>query len=301
MLPGDFRTLPLAKNDLENLIDRLSTSPQPMIQAKEGDFLLLNLGETVASWDIVNGEIDYQLEPYPQEAEDPCESIAETCRNKEGNFSFSCAEDSTESQRPIRLLAITPDDQRMLISLNSGRTELRSTYSGELIWEIDIGYTKALFSLEYRFLLGLRPNGVIEKRDLLDGELLRVFKQHPKELFALDFSPDGNLLAAGYGDGWIRIYNTQTGEMLGILEGNAQSLQFAPDGETLAAGLVDGALRIFQLNLSQYFNLSLGHQGSVTGLAYLQDGMQLISTGLDCAISRWNISDRYSKENNAFV
>jgi WD40 repeat protein len=292
-LPGDVRILPLPNQDIENLPDRLSSSPQPIIPAKDGDFLLLNFGDTVAHWDITKDAVDFQLEPYPQVEEDPCESVADTCRDQDGDFSSSCKETSTSTKPPIILLAITPDDQRMLISLDSGRTELRSTYSGDLIWKVDQGYTKVLFSLEYRFLLGLRPNGMIEKLDLLDGELLRTFKQHPTRLYDLDFSPDGSLLAAGFNDEWIRFYSAQTGEMLGILEGSAQTLRFSPNGETLAAGLVDGALQVFQLNLGRSFNLGSGHQGSVTGLAFSQDGTDLLSTGLDCTISRWDTRGRY--------
>ena len=290
-LPGDFRILPLPKADLEALPD--SQPPQPIIPAAEGDFLLLNRGKTVAYWDLIKNEIDYHLEAYPQGSDDPCQAIPDSCRNTEGGFSFTCGDEPAGIQAPVRLLAITPDDQRMLISLTTNRTELRSTYSGALIWEIDAGYTKVLFSLEFRFLLGLLPDGTIEKRDLLDGALLRTFKQHPTVFYDLDIAPEGSLLAAGFSDGWIRIFNTQTGEMLGVLEGYAQSLKFSPDGQQLAAGLVDGTLRLFDLNRGRHFDLQAGNQAPVTGIAFSPDGVILSTTSLDCTINRWNLKDRY--------
>lgn len=230
-LPGDFRTLPLPPNQGEVRQAEQTRTRSPIIPASNGDFLLLNQGDTVAHWDIIDNEIVYHLEAYPKQEADPCEEIPETCRNSEGGFSFSCSDVSAQPNPPIRILAITPDDQRMLISLDANRIELRSTRSGERIWEADVGYANILFSLNDQVLFGLRPDGAFEKRDLLNGKLILTMKQHPLQLFDLEFSPDGNLLAAGFNDAWVRVFSTQTGEMLGVLEGTAQSLRFSPDGQ----------------------------------------------------------------------
>ncbi|MFW5714454.1 MAG: WD40 repeat domain-containing protein, partial [Brevefilum sp.] len=261
------------------------------IPASSGDFLLLNRGTTIAIWDLLEDEIKDYPEDYPQPESNTCEQIPDTCQNVSGGFSFQCPEDP--AQPPIQSLTITPDDRRMLVSLTSNRSELRTTISGELVWEVDERYTKTLFSLSDQFFLGLRTDGVIEKRDLLDGELVLSLKQHPSRLFDLDFSPDGSLLAAGFDDEWIRIFNTQTGEMLGILDGSANSLKFSPTGDLLAAGLTKGQVRIFELARGRFFDLGRGHLGPVTGLAFSQDEPRLASSSEDCTINKWNITDRY--------
>jgi WD40 repeat protein len=293
VLPGDSRILPLRPN-LGEVRKAIQTSnASSIIPAPSGDFLLLNQGNSVAYWDILDNQIVYKLKEYLQQELAPCDAIPDTCKNEEGGFSFSCASDLAPPPDPIQYLAITSDDQRMLISLSSNKTELRSTHSGELIWEADTGYTKVLFALNDQFVLGLRADGVLEKRNLLDGELLLTLQQHPSQFFDMDFSPDGSLLAAGFNDGWVRIYNTQTGEMLGVLEGSAHSLRFAPDGDLLAAGLVDGTLRVFQLERGRFFDLGSGHLGSVTGMAFSPDGLRLLTTSLDCTISHWDVKNRY--------
>ena len=245
----------------------------------------------MAYWDILENEIDFHLEEYPQQEIDPCEQIPDTCRNAIGGYSFQCPEET--AKLPVQLLSLTPDDLRMLLSLDSNLTELRSTLSGEKIWEINIGYTKALFSLNDQFILGLRSDGTLEKRDLQNGDLLLTLKQHPTRLFDLTFSPDSSLLAAGFSDDWIRVYSTLTGEMLGILEGSANSLKFSPNGDQLAAGLTDGQVRIFELARGRSFDLGSGHLGPVTGLDFSPDGTRLTTASEDCSVNRWHITDRY--------
>ncbi len=293
VLPGDSRTLPLHPNRNEVMESLQISNPSPIIPAASGDFLLLNQGARVAYWDILDNKIDYELEDYPLEETDPCKAIPDTCRNQAGDFSFSCHPDLASSTHPIHLLTITPDDLRMLISLNSKRTELRSTFNGELIWLADEGYAKALFALNDQFVLGLRADGVLEKRDLLDGELLLSLQQHPSRFFDMAFSADGSLLAAGFNDSWIRVFNTQTGEMLGVLEGSATRLQFSPDGDLLTAGLVDGTLRVFELDRGRFFDLESGHLSAVTGITFSPDGLRLTATSLDCTISHWDLKNRY--------
>ena len=55
------------------------------------------------------------------------------------------------------------------------------------------------------------------------------------------FSPDGKLLAAAYGDGYVRLWNPVTGQAVGAplpadtgLGGSAFSVAFSPDGKLLA-------------------------------------------------------------------
>ncbi len=295
-LPGDFRTLPLPNALREPLPGGQTTPPAAIVPAVEGDFLLLDQGGAITHWDLVHNTLAFQLEIDAREAGDPCEADPNTCANESGGGSLPCPDEPPEMETPGRLIAITPDDQRMLISLSANQTELRTTRSGELIWSVETGYTKAMFSLAYRFVLGLRPDGVFEKRDLLDGELLSTFKQHPSLFYALAFSPDGSLLAAGFSDGWIRMFDTRTGEMLGILEGSAHSLAFSPGGEWLAAGLADGALRVFNLQAGNRFDLGPGHAGPVTALAFSPDGTQLTSTSQDCTLNHWNFKGRYRTE-----
>ena len=56
--------------------------------------------------------------------------------------------------------------------------------------------------------------------------------------FGLDFSPNGEVLATGCFDGWVRIYKVKSGELIHSLNHIDQtfSLHFSPDGRLLITG-----------------------------------------------------------------
>ena len=70
------------------------------------------------------------------------------------------------------------------------------------------------------------------------------------------FSPDGTLLAAAYGDGYVRLWNLVTRHAVGAplpayasqVEG-ATGVAFSPDGNLLASASSDGTVRTWQMPL----------------------------------------------------
>jgi WD domain, G-beta repeat len=70
------------------------------------------------------------------------------------------------------------------------------------------------------------------------------------------FSRAGNLLAAAYGDGTVRLWNPVTGQLVGasfLASSSPQSyvlgVAFGPDGKLLATADADGMVRIWQMAL----------------------------------------------------
>jgi WD40 repeat protein len=75
----------------------------------------------------------------------------------------------------------------------------------------------------------------VSLHDLPSGALVRGFEVDPGALYLLDlaYSPDGSLIAAGYGDGRVRVWSVSGGEQ--IYENAGNWLSFSPDGSLLAA------------------------------------------------------------------
>lgn len=261
------------------------------VPAGDGTFILINNGVSVLSWQVLSDEYEYLLDNYPSSIPDPCTQAPSSCRNNNGAFSWTCA--STQPIPPIELIALTPDDVMVLISRNDGLTEFRSTSDTSVLWTVDVTYTSVSFSPGSEFFFGLRPNGVIEKRATQDGALIDIFEQTPNELTDMAFSPDGTILAASFSDGWVRVYGTANGQLLGVLDGSAQSLAFSGDGDILAAGLADGTIRIFDLLAGSYTDLTPQHQAAVTALAFSLDGTQLVAGSADCTASLWQVEDQF--------
>jgi len=260
-----------------------------------GDFILINNGTSILLWNLLEEDISYSLDQYPTQLPDPCFNAPNTCRNGRGGFSWTCPQEPTLP--PIELIVLTPDNAMFLVSRNDLRSEFRRTSNGSMVWEINAHFTEVAFSPNTEYFFGLRPDGSIEKRSIINGELLFPLNQHPAQLTDLRFSPDGSILAVGYTDGWIRVYSPFNGEMLGVLDGRSSALLFSPDGGLLAGGPLNGTVRIYELNQGQYFDLMGGHIDSVTGLAFSPDGRTLLSGGRDCRISIWDMDGRFRRQN----
>ena len=76
-------------------------------------------------------------------------------------------------------------------------------------------------------------------------------------VFAVAFSPGGELLASGGADGTVRLWNPATGRAVKILHASAQTtarwgvraVAFSPDGKLLASAGGDGTVRLWRVSL----------------------------------------------------
>ncbi len=285
----DFEQMPLPARLTAALSTTIWQNHGEIISASDGTFVLLNTGDSIIHWQVNQDSITYQIGNYPQVRQGGCENVPNSCSNAAGGFSWACP--PVTELPPIQSVTLTPDDVLMFISPNTGGLELRHTADGTLVWESETSFSEVAFDPEGNYFFGYTTEGVIEKRALPDGLLMDVLINHPVELNDLDFSPDGSLLAAGYDDGWIRVYSTVDGSFLGVLQGSAASLAFSPDGSLLAAGLESGTLRVFELDEGQNFDFSGGHRDKVTSIDFSRTGEQILTGSTDCTASLWGMTN----------
>jgi WD40 repeat protein len=106
------------------------------------------------------------------------------------------------------------------------------------------------------------------------------------------FSPDGGLLASGYNDGNIRIWNRLNGQCT-VLQGHAsivRSVSFSPDGKFLASGSDDRTIRLWKLADSSYMVFE-GHTDCVMSVAFSPDGSTIASGSDDGSVRLWDVSE----------
>ena len=114
------------------------------------------------------------------------------------------------------------------------------------------------------------------------------------------FSPDGRLLAAAYGDGYVRLWDPVTGQAADTLlpagtgaVAAVNGLAFSPDGKLLAAAYGDGNVRLWNPVTGQAVGALLpagtSSGASVSGVAFSPDGELLATAAADGTVRTWRV------------
>lgn len=166
--------------------------------------------------------------------------------------------DTTRSREAVKLgpyenwinrAVWSPDGQQLAIALNSNKVRLIS--SGDTA-------TESILAIPDR-----SPD-------------------QPQQPFTKDvaFSPDGKLLAAAYEDWTIRLWSTETHQVLGVLQsplGNIKHLTFTPDGTRLLAAGDDKVARLWTVADSTLQGEFGGHEASIDSIAVSPGGQEVIT------------------------
>ena len=96
--------------------------------------------------------------------------------------------------------------------------------------------------------------------DIVEQKELSVFA-HPAGVFSVTISPDERLVATGADDNIVRLFESDTGELIAELEGHGQgtiflrsavySIAFSPNGKWLASGGHDGRVIVWDIDREQ--------------------------------------------------
>ncbi|MBD1921125.1 CHAT domain-containing protein [Microcoleus sp. FACHB-831] len=109
---------------------------------------------------------------------------------------------------------------------------------------------------------------------------------------AVAFSPDGEILASGDEEKKIKLWRSDTGELLRTLTGHSGGVEcvaFSPDNQTLASGGSDNTIRIWKWRTGQMLQ-TLGHSNKVYAIAFSPDGQTLVSGSADMTVKIWRVS-----------
>jgi WD40 repeat protein len=107
---------------------------------------------------------------------------------------------------------------------------------------------------------------------------------------ALAFDPAGARLALSRVDGFVDIFDVESGERLlrfPASEGPVNAVAFSPDGERIATAGEDGTVRLFDADDGNQQLILRGHQFLVSGLSFNADGTRLASASPDGAVRVW--------------
>jgi WD40 repeat protein/transcriptional regulator with XRE-family HTH domain len=119
-----------------------------------------------------------------------------------------------------------------------------------------------------------------------------IFSQPCNEIYAVAYSPNGQLFATGEADSQIRIWHTADSQLLLTMSGHTnaiRSLRFCPDGNLLASASADQTIRLWSINSGQCLAVFSGHRHSVLAIAWSPDGQTLASGSADHTLRLWDV------------
>lgn len=123
-------------------------------------------------------------------------------------------------------------------------------------------------------------------------------RAHEKEINCIDVSPNDEFFASASYDKTGKIWNTETGETIGILKGHKRGLwdiNFYKFDKLIVTGSGDKTIKVWSLTTFQCLKTFEGHTNSVQRVKFFnKQNPQLLSTGADGLIKLWD----YKTEEN---
>jgi WD40 repeat protein/tetratricopeptide (TPR) repeat protein len=124
--------------------------------------------------------------------------------------------------------------------------------------------------------------------------------RHPGRVYALAFSPDGQLLASASTVGGARVWNVATRTQpypLRGFQGNVRDVAFSPDGQLLATAGLDGTVKLWNAATGEEVHTLRGHRSGVRVTAFSPGGQAVASAGVDGVVKVWDIAPRQGYRN----
>jgi serine/threonine protein kinase/WD40 repeat protein len=129
--------------------------------------------------------------------------------------------------------------------------------------------------------------------DLSDGRTT-ILAENAGRIRSVAFNADGTQIAAGCGDGAVKVWNARSAEEVQGMSGggvSADVVAYSPDGRWLAVGYLDSRLQIVDTKTLLPVTTLFEHHDRVLLARFSPDGRSLVTGGLDRTVLLWDLPD----------
>ncbi len=224
---------------------------------------------------------------------DPCESQAVVLQTNSG-LQVSAV---SGHGGPIRALEFSPDGRFLLTAADDRTVRMYSAGSPFDFVLVHNGVMTDIRALaispdSQRFVVGTVTGQAIVRR-LTSNSFIVDLGGHSASVNAIDYSPNGLLIASGDAGGRLNTWNSQTFQLIqtqaDIHTNGINALAFSPvDSSRLVTGGADRLLKLWVAGTTTLVRSFAGHAGSVLCVAFSADGARLASGSADGAAIIWN-------------
>ena len=123
--------------------------------------------------------------------------------------------------------------------------------------------------------------------------LLLTLVGHSREVYNVQFSPDGSKLVSASRDNKVMVWNPSTGAHLHTLEGHSgpvEAVQFSQDGSRLASVSYDKKVMVWNPSTGAHLHTLEGHSSGVSVVQFSRDGGKLASASWDKKVMVWDLN-----------
>jgi WD40 repeat protein len=193
-------------------------------------------------------------------------------------------------------LRFSSDDRRLLIASNNGDLHIWNTEDGKLLLKLKASANNirsAAFAPDGNRLVTASDNRNrsawevsgwkwdVSVWDLLTGRAQRLMAGHDEIVFAVDFSPNGRLIATAGTDKMVRLWEASTGKLIRTLAGHTEriyTVAFSSDGRRLVSGSRDRTARLWDVKTGKPL-LVIEGEDPVYSATFSPDGHRILTGG----------------------